>query len=557
MSRAAIQLRRRSGGLAAKPWHAVRYLIARMSRWLQVSASVATFVALACSRSDTGARRTATIDDRRAIPAPRSQPSSGLDWWGSLGYVTRPTRAGAVTALDEVPDSTWFTNRNAAQRLSTAAIRNGPALHRTPRDGSKWVAIGMKQTGVALGLRARDDAGDEFFLKLDPAGHDEVETGADVVVQRLLFAAGYNVPENDVVYLRRSDVSVAHDGSTGDEPPLRDDEIDALLARAAREPDGRYRALASRIIPGKPIGGITSFGTRVDDPNDQLRHQDRRDMRGLYALAAWVNHTDIKPANTLDVWVADRRDPSRGHVVHYLLDFGKALGAMARIDGRLDAGFAYHEQPKLLLVKHAITGTQVPWAGIGPFPALPGLGWIESERFDPASWKPFYHWLPFEKADRFDKLWGARLVASFTPEQIRAALAAARYSDPRTVDYLARVLVVRQRKILAEFFRGVAPLERFEIRGTALCFVDLWTRHALGGPDAMYTAEIQTAAGGDAKRHAKPKRDGTVCFENVRREVPAVVEIEIARGGHVIAPTRVEITAPPGGPARVTAIGRR
>jgi hypothetical protein len=433
-----------------------------MSRWLYVSVSIATVATLACSRSDRDTR-TAATNDRRPIAAPQSKPTRSYDWWGSLGYVTKATPAGGVTPLGDVPDSTWFTNRNAVRRLSPAAIHKGPGLHRTPRDGSKWVAIGMKRTGVAIGLRARDNAGDEFFLKFDPRGHDEVETGADVVVQRLLFAAGYNVPENDIVYVRREDLSV--DTHADDGPPVRAEDIDALLARAAREPDGRYRVLASRVITGKPIGGISSFGTRVDDPNDSVPHQDRRDMRGLYTLAAWLNHTDIKPANTLDVWVPDNRDSSRGHVVHYLLDFGKALGSMARIDRRPDVGFAYLAQPKLVAVKYAVLGTRVPWDGIGPFPDLRGLGWIESERFDPASWKPSFHWLPFEKADRCDKLWGARIVASFTPEQIRAAIDAARYTEPRTVEYLARVLVERQRKIVEYFFGQVAPLERFEMGG--------------------------------------------------------------------------------------------
>ena len=120
----------------------------------------------------------------------------------------------------------------------------------------------------------------------------------------------------------------------------------------------------------------------------------------------------MKLANTFEAWVPDRRDPSRGHVVHYLLDFGKALGAMGRIERRLDPGFVTFDEAQRLLVEHAATGAKLPWTGIGPFPELRGLGWIESTYFDPATWTTNYPWIPFEKADRFDKLWGARLVAS-------------------------------------------------------------------------------------------------------------------------------------------------
>jgi hypothetical protein len=462
-----------------------------------------------------------------------------------------------VTPLDEVPDSTWFTNRNAARRLSPDVIRRGPALHAKPRDGQKWVVTGMKPTGVAIGLRARDETGDAFFLKFDPRGHDEVETGADVVVQRLLFAAGYNVPENDVVYVSRKDLSIAA-GVTVGKRPLRDEDIDALLARAAREPDGRYRALASRELPGKPIGGVSAVGTRDDDPNDHIRHEDRRDMRGLYSLAAWLNHTDIKPDNTLEAWIPDAGDPSRGHVVHYLLDFGKALGAMARIDPRIEAGFVYMHETRAATIMHWLLGTTVPWEGIGPFPNLRGLGWIESERFDPSSWKPVFHWLPFEKADRFDKFWGARIVASFTRDQIRAALEAARYSDRRTVEYLERVLVERQRKTMRVLFREVAPLDQFEVRDGALCFVDLWTRHKLGGPEAMYTAVLLGRAGRSWKRQAKAADDGTVCFSREPADaLPSAIEIRVARPGQLVPSTRVQIAAPNGRLPYAAAIERQ
>ncbi len=250
-----------------------------MLRWLHVSACVATLLTSACSQSDHDVRvpATATVDDRRATPLPQAgRTVRGSAWWTMLG-TDEPTRARAVTPLDEAPDSTWFTNRNAVRRLSPTAIHNGPGLHRAPRDGQRWTVTGLKQGGAALGLRARDAAGDAFILKFDQRGHDEVETGADIVALRLLFAAGYNVPENHIVYVTREALE--------SEESLRD-EIDAVLAGAAREPTGAYRVLASRHIDGEPLGTTTELGTRADDPNDRVAHEDRRDMRGLYSVAA-------------------------------------------------------------------------------------------------------------------------------------------------------------------------------------------------------------------------------------------------------------------------------
>nr|MDQ3370182.1 hypothetical protein [Myxococcota bacterium] len=367
----------------------------------------------------------------------------------------------------------------------------------------------------------------------------------------------------------REALVVAPGATTGgdDDRPLRAADVDRLLARAAREPDGRYRALASRVLPGTPVGGSAPRGTRAGDANDTIAHQDRRDQRGLLSLAAWLNHTDIKPANTLDVWIPDPADATVGHVVHYLLDFGKALGAMARIDQRPEAGFAYYG--------HTFTPGAVrsdaPWQRLGPFPALRGLGWLESEHFDLARWTPLHPWLPFQQADRFDRFWGARIVMSFTPAQLAAALAAARYSEPQTVAYLTRVLRERQRKIGEQAFRAVAPLVGFDVRGGALCFADLWVRHALGGGAATYTAVLDTDADANAnadagtaaatawQRTATAASDGTVCVDlpPVTEHRPVVIELRVARPGQELPPVRVHVGAVAGAPPCVIAIDRR
>ncbi len=78
-----------------------------------------------------------------------------------------------------------------------------------------------------------------------------------------------------------------------------------MLAKAPRTAGGQYRALASLLISGKPVGPFKYDGTRGDDPNDLVPHEHRRDLRGLRTLCAWLGHDDSKALNTLDVLVQE------------------------------------------------------------------------------------------------------------------------------------------------------------------------------------------------------------------------------------------------------------
>ena len=67
--------------------------------------------------------------------------------------------------------------------------------------------------------------------------------------------------------------------------------------------DGRVRVTASRYLAGRPIGPFRYYGTRTDDPNDVIPHENRRELRGLRLFAAWTNHDDTRAHNTQDVTV--------------------------------------------------------------------------------------------------------------------------------------------------------------------------------------------------------------------------------------------------------------
>jgi hypothetical protein len=402
----------------------------------------------------------------------------------------RDERALGVNALDEVPDSTWFTNRIGVRDLTPGELRTGPNQVGSPELHRPWTVHVTKPGAAELGLRITDARGIEFLLKFDVPDFPEQETGAHVIVGKLLWACGFHVTDDYVVLFGPSDLVLASDAVGkdvfGNEHPLGRAELDGLLRNTATAPDGRLRAMASRWLSGKSLGGSPDEGVRDDDPNDRIPHQLRRDRRGGNAMFAWLDHVDLQEANFADMWV---ENGGRHYVEHYMLDFGNALGVMNTTGRNPRHGFEYVIDFAAMLRSLVTLGIEKRlWEGQGA-PALRGVGMFDAASFDPGSWKPDSPaYVSFLTADRFDNFWGAKILIRFTPEQIRAVVETGRLSDPRAVDYLTATLVARQRATARYWFDRVNPLDQFEIApeagGAVLCFDDLALVHGLGADPA-------------------------------------------------------------------------
>lgn len=400
-----------------------------------------------------------------------------------------PERAHNINALDEVPDSTWFINRIGHRELSPEQIARGGSDDQGPEAYKPWKVTGTKLGGTAVGLNIEDSRGVVYILKFDEKGIPEVETGAAVVASRLLWAAGYNVPEERIVHFVPEDLYVAKDAIIADiygkDKPMTRADLDKQLALVNRVGQEPIRALASRFLPGEPLGGHSHTGVRIDDPNDRVPHQHRRDLRGLQPIAAWIGHNDIKEDNSLDVWIQDPDDPKRHYVIHYLLDFGKALGGFAHI-GKKDAmGFSHFIDWGMAARSLVTVGLWPrPWDGVRG-PDIPGVGLFEADNFEPDTFATNVPYTPFYYLDKFDGFWGAKIVMRFTRAQIRAAVEQGEYSDPRAAPYLVNTLIARQRKIGRYWFGKVNPVSGFELvprdGASSLCFSDLVTHYQLGG----------------------------------------------------------------------------
>lgn len=438
------------------------------------------------------------VNDRVNVPEPPAENPFYKTFYHFEGHwhrrltrameVPPKERARNVNSMGEVPDSTWFTNRIGVREISPEEIAIGPNTSGNPEEHQPWQIVSTKVGGKSPGFVIEDSRGERYLLKFDLKGFPEMETGADVVAQRLLWAFGYNVPEDYIVYFERADLQIAPDAvkedALGNESPLTQEDVDRELAKVNIGQDGSIRALLSKFVPGEPLGPWPREGIREDDPNDLVPHQLRRDLRGQFAVFSWLDHTDIKGDNTLDTYVADPENPEHHYVVHYLLDFGKALGVQGTVGTQLWVGYEQLvDLPQM--ARSLVTLGLVPreWAG-RTRPAIQGVGFFGAENYDPGDWTSYTpSYFPMWDADRFDNFWASKILIRFTPAQIRAAVEQGRYSDPRAVEYITRVLVERQRKTAKYWFHRVNPLDEFRLTrgegGYTLCFVDLALRHNL------------------------------------------------------------------------------
>lgn len=514
------------------------------------------------------------VNDRRPIPAPAFRQQGLVEYYfhhemsrpavAALA-LSRPRPAADVNSLGEVPDSSWFTSRIGVRDLTPAEVRRGPGRGGGPDRSGPWKVDGVKVGGAAIGLKIHDARGDRYIVKFDDRDHPETETGADVLVERLVWAFGYNVPENEVVETGCDRLVLAAGAALelqgGDERPMTQADLDRYLA-LVRPASGRCRMLASRLLDGVPVGGFSPEGVRPDDPNDTVAHEDRRALRGQRLLFAWFDHVDVKSQNTLSV-----HEPRRRALVHYFLDFGKSLGVFARVDDLIYTGYRTWWGLSSTAKSLFSLGLWVPpWERRVDVPRLRGVGLFDAETFDPATWTTHHRWLPFERADRFDEYWAATIILRITPAHVRAAVEAARYSDPRAAAYVERILLERRQRVLRWALSRVAPFERFEARGAdrfSLCFDDLWVRHGFGGEGrTRYQAVTHDFDGHDlGKRTAWPRRGSRVCLPGLipgrSHDGYTIVQLSSRRGSDAVTDLYVHLARNRRGELAVIGIDRR
>ena len=396
----------------------------------------------------------------------------------SAKYKTPPTTPSlGVNTLGEVPDSSWFTNRPP---LTTEELQKGARVHGGPQP--PFTVVAAKTEGVTPGFRIKDGRGLTYFIKVDPTTNPEMATSADVMGALFLYAAGYNVPENYVLLAHRNDFVLSEKATitalSGKKHPMNHSQLERILNAVPVEADGRVRLMASLSVSGRIIGPFRYEFVRSDDPNDLIPHDRRRDLRGLEVLFAWLNHTDAKGDNSLDSVTGKEAD---ARIVHHLLDFGDSFGSDSDIAKDPRHGQEFWLPTSREQTNRAMTLGFIPtsWEKVKYPHYLPAVGNFTAIGFDPLTWKPNYPNPAFLEMTPQDAYWGAKLVVSFSNEDIRAIVAEGQFSNPAVVDYITKVLIARRDLIGKAWFSRVAPLESFAVTDGKLRFTDLGQKYGL------------------------------------------------------------------------------
>ncbi len=409
-------------------------------------------------------------DDDRALDASKTKEIEGSNAYDFAENTffpkgdRRDIRAINVNSIDEVPDSTWFTNRIGRRAMTVDEIVRGPNELDTVNIDD-WVIVREKSSGITPGYRLVDPTDERprpqlYQVKFDPPSNPGMASAAEVIGAAVYHALGYNVVQGYIVDVDPARIVISPDATTvdlsGRKRPLTRRDVDRLLARGARLPNGKYRATLSRFADGDPRGYFKYYGTRPDDPNDIHPHEHRRELRANRVFAAWLNHDDSRGINSLDM--LDGAD-GRRYIRHYMFDFGSIMGSGSTRPQTLRAGNEYILEWGPGFKTLATLGLYVrPWITTKYWEGAKAVGLFAGDRVDAVKWRPEYPNPAFDNMRADDAFWGARLVAMFSDDIIRAIVAKARYTEPGAADHIVSTLIKRRDKVVKAWITGVNPL---------------------------------------------------------------------------------------------------
>jgi len=411
------------------------------------------------------------FNDIHSIPVPKDVQRDRFDYYATVLPVRPELRANIISqgqhsldvnSIDEVPASSWYLPRLGFDNISPQELLDGPNELGPPRTPITVIKVRSPDHNPRLFVYDRRRI--YYLLKFDPPGYPNIATNSSFIVNRLFWGFGYHVPEDHLVYLRRENIRI------DPESLLSQTDLDTILTRVAQPINGQYKALASRIIEGLPLGTALEKGVRRDDPNDLFPHEKRRVLRGLRVFCALTNMVDISADNTLDIYVGEE---GKGFIKHHLVDFDDAFGTLAAKEKKIWAGYNRLFNVETIVRNLFTLGLSVegwekirvtPWKSVGSF---------ESTFFKPKDWKETHPFDPIRRSQHADNYWAAKIVGALTREHIKILVEKSHYPEAGAEDYIIQTLMERRQKILNYYFSLVTPIELEQYDSEKLIFKDV------------------------------------------------------------------------------------
>ncbi len=468
---------------------------------------------------------------------------SSFAWDGADNMVFRPVakflqvdphgEARNVTALDEVADSSWFQNRWAGRTDTPEQVAIGPCARdldpSADHEPGSWIIDQGKANGATPGFRIKTKDKTKYLLKNQPGAGAERASAASAIGVRLYHAAGFYTACDSVVYfdpkLLKLKPGLTITDNTGVARPFDQKALDTILDGSPHRGE-QVRMQSSRWLDGIPFGPFRYEGTRSDDPNDVIPHEERRELRGARLLAAWINHFDSREQNSMMTWHAadaDKPESSPGHVRHSFLDLSDSLGSEWALDGiskRL--GKSYYFDAKDVATDFVTLGLlDRPWQHSERDPRTPGYGYFRAVDFVPEDWKPGYQNPAFLRMSEHDGAWMARIIAHIRPADVAAIVKTGKIAVPSEERVITEVLQERRMRILRRYLTRLSPLADVTTTARGVCATDLALQSGVA-PAARFAYRADVAAGGRSERHnarvSQAYTDGAVCVDIPRTE---------------------------------------
>jgi hypothetical protein len=244
------------------------------------------------------------------------------------------------------------------------------------------------------------------------------------------------------------------------------------------------------LLEGKILGPFRYSGTRPDDPNDIVPHEERRELRALRVFGAWTNLTDLKAGNTLDTLVTEN---GRSVVKHYLQDVGSTFGMGANGPHDWDEGYEYFYQGDTTRKRLFTFGFGLsPWQTV-PYKFYDSVGRFEGESFDPTTWRPHTAATAYIDMRPDDAFWAARRVMAFSDDLIRAAVKTGQFTEAGAEQYFGDELIKRRNAIGRAYLAAINPIVDAKLSAAGvLTFENAAVHYGVAEPPESYKAVWST-----------------------------------------------------------------